>query len=60
LTPPNAACDPTNNDVGSRPRGIDERQERQDITLLSIGNAVIITDARGTVTLLTDHAMDRS
>jgi PAS domain S-box-containing protein len=56
LTPPNEACDPTNDDISSRPRRIEERQERHEITLLSIGDAIVITDSHGRVTLLNPMA----
>ena len=52
MTPPNAAGDPTNGEGSERARQADEQRERLGVTLFSIGDAVIATDARGQITLL--------
>jgi PAS domain S-box-containing protein len=46
------ACDVPEDHDGQRAGSTDERRERLGMTLLSIGDAVIVTDDRGKVTLL--------
>src|ERR1700730_16121506 len=56
MIPPSAAVDPTKDQKEKPAEEVNEQRERLGVTLFSIGDAVIATDAVGRVTLLNPMA----